>query len=78
MSGMMVDTLTLSTGAVLTGILLVGYGAMIKMIFSECEKEHMVRYRDDILMDELDHPETSDDKLYHKYREMCIDDSESD
>lgn len=72
---MMIDTLTLSTSAVLTGILLAGYGAMIKMIFSECEREHIVRYSDDILMDNL---EISKNELYLKYREMCIDDLESE
>ena len=84
------DAATIGTSFILAGVVLTGYMSLMKLIFSECDREHMVRCRvedEDILMDELDQDNVSDEDqdnvsdqddvgLYDKYKNMCIEDKE--
>ncbi len=76
MTEVIIDGITIGTCVVLAGVFMTGYMSLFKIIFTECDREHMIDQRIEMLpLDDTDSDDADPFNLYSKYRDLCVNDT---
>ncbi len=76
MTEVVIDGITIGTSAVLAGVFITGYASLLKIIFTECDREHMIDQSIEMLpLDDTDSDDADPFNLYLKYRDLCLNDT---